>query len=136
MILLNKFLEVAARDPHHLQRLNLTATHGLEALSILGRVSTFPLHNLEAIVDRTKWSTKLTRLPTEWPLHNVLIFGSMGHLVCGFGQADLEDLFAEDETAEVLLPIMGELKSCPSHAALQIMANKVSQRFSCVVIPH
>ena len=112
---------------------DLNATH-LEHISLIG-AHTFPKEILNAVAKSIVIQTggdfpkdiSAEGDSTNAQLMNILAFGSMGHLVCGFPDEYLTEVLQSDNVAATLLPIFGQLKACPNKDAIVIMANKVGQ---------
>jgi len=127
---LRNLLEAAVYNMTTPYERDLNATH-LEHISLIG-AHTFPKEILNAVAKSIVIQTggdfpkdiSAEGDSTNAQLMNILAFGSMGHLVCGFPDEYLTEVLQSDNVAATLLPIFGQLKACPNKDAIVIMANK------------
>ena len=107
----------------------------MELLSSLGRFHFSP-DRLELLAQQIK-----SELPDGYELGSsehpaepyVMMFGSMGHLICGFLDEDLTKVLFIQDVAEYLLPIFAsQVRRCENPAALEIMAAKAVEIYGSV----
>ena len=120
-----ELIEAVVHDEESFEKLKVKATN-LDLLSLVGKF-VYPndiiKHIADDIVDNTMMQLPLNSRNAH---NNIIVFGSMGHLICGFNDEILTPLFADDRVAAALLPIFGQLRVCESEVALKIMLQAVS----------
>ena len=119
-----ELIEAVVYDAESLHSLELNATK-IDLLSLIGKF-VYPIEELKHIandiIDHTSFSLPLKG---NNMYNNILIFGSMGHIICGMRDEVLTPVFEDDKVASYLLPLMGQLKYCDNPEALTIMMHAV-----------
>ncbi|TRY69173.1 hypothetical protein TCAL_01375 [Tigriopus californicus] len=135
MISLNNLIEaVALVSP---QMMDLDMKH-VDALSVLGEFR-FPLEVLALLAQQITTDSNGTSLPMKTgdpkssSLFNALIIASMNHLVCGQDPEEVQKYMDYENTAQLVLPVLARMKSCPSEKVLEVLAKEAKDQYG---LPH